>query len=503
MEPTLRASMNWLHTWAGVVLGSLLMVVFWTGTLVVFDREIDIWMMPVTRVAVPSSVSLDALRPSLLEAVAAKAPVWTAFLPTERQPVARLRWRDGQRTVVQYFDFTSGVVLSDPGTLGGTYFLYPLHYSLHFGFRDIGIWLVGMTGMAMLVLCLSGVIVHRKIFADFFTFRTSSKSRRIALDLHNVIGVLGLPFNVAIALSGLIAFWSIYFPSTWKGVYESRQALSMDWLGIHDRATAKRSADIASLDALLSEVRRLWGHKTPRFVSIAHPGDANASVSFAQSYEHNVSSSTERLTFDGVTGAMLHHHVDASPAVVVQRFIMGLHLVQFRHWTLRWIYFVLGLMGCVLIATGYIFWLESRRKRHVQLGLSGVHIVEGLTIGSVTGIVIATLAFFVVNRLLPLGASFAWQDRAAIEIWAFYLVWFAAFVYAWLRPRRAWIVQCWVIAGLSVSAVVLNWVTTGDHLARTLVHRYLWPVGGMDVLLLIGATVAALTAHRLSHRPVT
>ncbi len=49
MEPTFRASMNWLHTWAGVVLGGLLFAIFWMGTLSVFDREIDRWMAPMTR----------------------------------------------------------------------------------------------------------------------------------------------------------------------------------------------------------------------------------------------------------------------------------------------------------------------------------------------------------------------------------------------------------------------------------------------------------------------
>ncbi len=42
MEPTFRASMGWLHTWAGVVLGGLLFAIFWMGTLSVFDREIDL-----------------------------------------------------------------------------------------------------------------------------------------------------------------------------------------------------------------------------------------------------------------------------------------------------------------------------------------------------------------------------------------------------------------------------------------------------------------------------
>ncbi len=48
MEPTFRASLNWLHTWAGVVLGGVLFAIFWMGTLSVFDREIDRWMAPMT-----------------------------------------------------------------------------------------------------------------------------------------------------------------------------------------------------------------------------------------------------------------------------------------------------------------------------------------------------------------------------------------------------------------------------------------------------------------------
>src|SRR5687768_14441954 len=57
---TLRRSMSWLHTWAGVGLGGLLFAIFWMGTLSVFDREIDRWMMPGTRIAAPRGpVSLD------------------------------------------------------------------------------------------------------------------------------------------------------------------------------------------------------------------------------------------------------------------------------------------------------------------------------------------------------------------------------------------------------------------------------------------------------------
>ena len=41
MFQNFRLSMAWLHTWFGLVLGFVLMVVFFFGSLSVFDREID------------------------------------------------------------------------------------------------------------------------------------------------------------------------------------------------------------------------------------------------------------------------------------------------------------------------------------------------------------------------------------------------------------------------------------------------------------------------------
>jgi hypothetical protein len=110
------------------------------------------------------------------------------------------------------------------------------------------------------------------------------------------------------------------------------------------------------------------------------------------------------------------------------------------------------------------------------------------------------LAFFVVNRLLPLGVTFLGEDRAALEIWTFYLVWLATFAHAWSRPGRAWVEHCWAITMFALSAALLNWITTGDHPLRSLSYRHLWPIAGMDLLLLVGAAIAALTAWKLQHR---
>jgi hypothetical protein len=67
------------------------------------------------------------------------------------------------------------------------------------------------------------------------------------------------------------------------------------------------------------------------------------------------------------------------------------------------------------------------------------------------------------------------------------------------RIAPAWREQCWAVAALAASAVLANWVTTGDHLAKTLALPY-WPVASLDLALLTSAAVAVLAARSLRRR---
>jgi len=176
MEKSFRRSMAALHTWAGVVLGALLFLIFWMGSLSVFDREIDRWMMPMTRLAPPSArPSLDATVLPLAERLAPDASPWTIVLPSARVPTLELRYPDGKGGQVRrHIDTTGdpgGRLVADAGSLGGNGFFFPFHYKLHLTAFDLGYWLVGVAGMTMLVLLVSGVVIHRRLFSDFFTFR--------------------------------------------------------------------------------------------------------------------------------------------------------------------------------------------------------------------------------------------------------------------------------------------------------------------------------------------
>lgn len=502
MERRFGKYMVSLHTWTGVLLGSLLFAVFWMGTLSVFDREIDRWMMPDTRLAATpgAALSMDHAARAAAAAVPAGASQWRLDLPTTRVPVWRLAYRDAaEHEVVRQLDPKNYALLPDQGTKGATGFLFPFHYSLNLEWRNLGQWLVGIAGMAALVLLASGVIIHRKIFAQFFIFRPKMRLQRSVLDLHNLTGVAGLPFHLVIALSGLIIFITVYFPQAHVGAYgsgvQAKAAYTAESHGRYARPKSGVPDTLGSLDAMAAFAMREWSGGRPYLVRVWHPGDANAYVEMRRSHTSDITMNIDQIYFDAATGEVLHRF-EAAPVMTVQRFFSGLHFIQYEHWTLRWLYFLGGLSACVMIATGLLFWIEARRAKHAQRGKKGVRLVEGLAVGTVPGLVVATLAFFAANRLLPSGSDVAGQEREVLEMWAFYFAWGACYLHAWARPAAAWREQCWLVCILACACVVLNAVTTGDHLLRA-VSTGLWSVAGMDAMLLLSALLSAWTARRL------
>lgn len=502
MGDTFTKSMAALHTWAGVTIGALLFVIFWMGTLSVFGNEIDRWMLPDTRLEAsgPAKVSLDSVARAVLPLVPAGARQWRVDLPTARTPVMEFSYRDaGGKEHVRLVDPSGYALLPPQGSAGATGFIVPFHYHLHLNWMELGKWLVGVAGMTMLVMLVSGIVVHKKIIVQFFTFRPRKRLQRSALDLHNLTGVLALPFHFVIALSGLVIFMMIYFPQAPSGAYggaaKDKAAFTAEAYGRYTRKPAKAPGPLASLDAMREHAAREWGGGQPYFVRVWLPGDANSYVELRRSYANDMTMNLDQIYFDAATGRVLERF-EAGPVMTVQRFFSGLHFVRFERWTLRWLYFLGGASGCVMIATGFLFWLEGCRVRHEKKGLAGVAIVEGLTIGSVAGVMLATLAFFIANRLLPADAGYAGVDRAGTEIGVFYLAWILAFCHAWWRRAVAWREQLLAIAGCCLLAVALNWLTTGDHVISALA-RGRFAVAGMDLMLMAAALLAWTAAGRI------
>lgn len=537
MFQNFRLSMAWLHTWFGLVLGFVLMVVFFFGSLSVFDREIDRWAIPESRFAPqpmpsfdtlllpifkdmqPNSENVEAARSRVNGPMATSFPAsdWGAYtthrdpvlgifagfgLPNAKEPDDKV-W--GNRTV----DPRSGKVLPDDHLKIGSRFFYPLHYSLNFKWMNLGVWIVGFAALIMLVALVSGVVMHRRIFRELFTFRARKHTQRSALDLHNLTGVVALPFHFIFALSGLVIFGGIYFPVTHtqlEPLHELHEQHEARETGLPDKR-AGVPGGLASVDAMVAEAQRRWAAKGMAgdvgFLAVRHVNDANAYVSVFRAGTDRVTLTGEGIHFKGATGQVIHEDPPVTVVAGINNFLTGLHLQHFRHWLLRWLYLLGGLSGCVCIATGFIFFVEKRKRQHAKQGVSGARWVDAFAVSTVTGMLIATLAMLIANRVLPANLPL----RGNWEQYIFWGAWVLAFVHGiWRtapvaegRMAPAWGEQCWAVAGLAVTAVLLNWITTGDHLLRTIGNGY-WPVAGIDLVMLVGAALAIVAARRLRRR---
>ena len=84
MKNSFTQSMSWLHTWAGLVFGWLLFAIFLTGTLAVFDKELNHWMQPEIAASEVSQADAAERAIAYLQAHEPKADNWGISLPTER-----------------------------------------------------------------------------------------------------------------------------------------------------------------------------------------------------------------------------------------------------------------------------------------------------------------------------------------------------------------------------------------------------------------------------------
>lgn len=205
MKEGFRQSMAWLHTWAGLLTGWVLFFVFVTGSFGYLNSEISRWMRPeLPLVSTPpvASTLLPAAE-KWLRSQGDSAERWYVYFPGRRgETRLEAAWQAKPKAGENYGAYTQAPI--DPATggedkgkvreTGGGDELYGMHYALRYMPYDWGIRIVGICTMFMLVAILSGIVTHKKIFKDFFTFRPA-KGQRSWLDAHNLISVTALPFQ--------------------------------------------------------------------------------------------------------------------------------------------------------------------------------------------------------------------------------------------------------------------------------------------------------------------
>ncbi|HEY8357339.1 MAG TPA: DUF3325 family protein, partial [Ramlibacter sp.] len=502
MKPGFRQSMNWLHTYSGLLVGWVLFTVFAAGTASYFRDQITVWMKPELHALArthPAQPEMAQRAVDMLQQHAPASQRWFITLPGADEPGLRASWiRSAKETAPPapgverrarldsaILDPASGMPFAAARSTRGGEFLYRLHFDLHYMPAIWARWIIGFCAMFMLVAILSGVVTHRRIFADFFTFRPR-KGQRSWLDAHNAVAVVGLPYHLMITYTGLVTLMFMYLPQGPKAAYGGDQeaffAEVFPAIGPRNPQPSGIAAPLVPLAPLVAQASARWNGAPIGRITVNNPNDASATITVARQEGHDMNSSQPALVFDGTTGRLLSVAGESTgPALQARGVLYGLHLARFADPLLRALFFLCGLAGTAMVATGLLLWAVKERQKagRAKAGWAS-RLVDGLNVGTIAGLPLAMAVLFWANRLLPVGMA----QRAQAEIDLFFTAWAVAAVLGLARPTlRMWQLQLGVGGLLFAAIPLLNALTTTTHLGHSLPAGW-WAVAGFDLVCL-------------------
>ncbi|MCG9697304.1 PepSY-associated TM helix domain-containing protein [Shewanella sp. Isolate11] len=197
------------HGWLGLFAALPLFIIALTGSLLVFKAEIDQWLMPeVVYASAEERLSFTQLVNDADSALPEHEILGWEFASAageaDRLYVAKQGTYDWQ---MLYADPSNGQLLSPPVSLTHflTDWLLELHYTL---LADhVGLVVTGVVSIVLILLAISGFILHRQFWRTFFTLRWNKSLRLFLSDAHKMLGIIGAPLFLILGFTG--AWWNI------------------------------------------------------------------------------------------------------------------------------------------------------------------------------------------------------------------------------------------------------------------------------------------------------
>ncbi|MEM6512677.1 MAG: PepSY-associated TM helix domain-containing protein [Pseudomonadota bacterium] len=507
MERDRRVRIYNAHSWTGISLGLFLFVVCFTGSVALFHHELQSWEDPARRVAMPESPI--PVQPLVDDWVAAYAPENITFLgvhmPDFYEPyyMAFANVREAEGEPVEFrrirWHAATGDVLPERGD-GLSTWLLDFHRDLMWpdalGGRQIGRGLVGIAGVIMLLSIITGILTHRKILKEFFTYRTKKTVRVKWKDAHNFLGIWSLPFSTMIAFTGAwLGIVVLLLPITAMLVFKGDTEKVVEVVAGAPAERAGISAPMISFDEMAQREHSTLGGK-PVYISATLIGDKNAE------YVVNYKPESRLFYFEServsaVTGELLPATGLNEPTAATRTLaaMSPLHYGTFGGAALKFLYLGLGLATSVMIALGNMVWIE-RRANSAEGSQSPQFYdrLSRLTAGVCAGVAVATVAIFYTD-------VFYHGDEDARIFWigvTYFGVWLAATLFAFIAANGYRATRTLTaVTGVSMLGVpVLSFLSAGEMPLAAFARGHL-AAPAADATIFVLGLITLIVAYRL------
>jgi uncharacterized iron-regulated membrane protein len=352
-----------LHRYIGLAVGIILVIVGLTGSLLVFQKELDsILVKQKFEQVIPQSqtVSLDVVANSVTQAYT-NQPDWklSQFVLYYEPDIYRVRLNNSEDKQLEVFvNAYTGKILGDrirnQGFFGR---VYELHYALLAG--PVGMIVVGIAALLMLILSVTGLILWsgwRNLLAGF-KIKLNASTKRKNYDIHKLVGIIAL---IGLTFTGFTGFIWNFYPQTESAIY----ALTLTPKPPEVKSTLTGKQPLA-ISEIIKQANATIPEAKPSSISIPTKPDEVFTVYLKQ--PEDAQYFANKVDIDRYSGKVLHV-INSKTAKFGDRLLnvfVPMHYGTFGGLPTRILYVFVGLSPTILFITGLVMYRLRRRSQPV------------------------------------------------------------------------------------------------------------------------------------------
>jgi len=388
VKKTFKKIASQLHLWLGVSSGLVVFVVALTGSILVFEDELE----PVIYrrfhvVEVPkdqSRLPLDNLRAVVASRYPAHRIGRIAIEPrADRTIVFGLVKGKKEKNVlsVAVNPYTSEI--ADTRRENESFFHIVLQLHRYLCLEDTGKAITGVSCVMFLIIMITGLVLwwpNRKQTRQRLTIKWNAKFKRLNWDLHAVFGFYVLPFTFLIALTGLV--WSYKWVNnmiflTFDGKPQQKReapanvnnavdlpngqnAFTAGNYGLSDGVNPAKG----TLARINTEINRLLPY--PGHIQLTLPESDSLSITVSKENETaSVDNIVDFLYFDQHNGTLISKRLydNETTGMKVRRLVLPIHSGSIWGWPTKVLALLVALITATLPVTGVVIWLGRKFKK--------------------------------------------------------------------------------------------------------------------------------------------
>jgi uncharacterized iron-regulated membrane protein len=360
---------DWFHLWVGIASGIPVILISFTGCLLVFEQEIKHNLIYGSWWHITTPADEKPLPPSALyQAVKTQIPLLEFhrfWYYGDKEPVKITP--DNSDSLVFVHPYT-GRVLAQVDHEDLFAFIQDGHTELWMP-RKIGMQVVKWSTAVFFFLLITGLILwipkkwNKKTIKDSFTIKWDAKRKRINYDLHNVLGFYALLLSIVISFTGLI----MSFPFLYNGIQKlaggkprskDEKVITLETLPENTNPLHQR------VDLVWEKVRTKYALQNTTAIIINIPQKPDESIYTCTDMYNG---SWRSIYFDQHSLAILSSSEtslkDAPAANWIRRSNYALHVGAIGGTTTKIFYFLASLICATLPVTGFYIWWGKKKKQ--------------------------------------------------------------------------------------------------------------------------------------------